>query len=302
MPDLLAQLTQIRVTRPAAVAEAFRQRKRRALSGAAGTLVIIAADHPGRGIQAAGGNPVGLSDRADLLRRVMIALSRPGVDGVLATPDVMEELLLLGALEEKLAIGCMNRGGILGSSFEADDRFTAYTPAAIADRLDGGKMMVQIIDNDVRTADTLAACAEAAGELARTGHFTVIEVLAGRRNDAGRIERTLEPAAMMRAIGIASALGDTSAFSWLKVPLVDQMPTVMRATSLPTLLLGGDPQKMAAEVFSGWAEAMRIPQVRGLVAGRALLFPEHGDVAAAVDAAVSLVSETSSLRGSEVRA
>src|SRR2546426_3745368 len=37
------------------------------------------------------------------------SLERPGVDGVLGTPDVLEDLVLLRALEGKLAFGSMNR-------------------------------------------------------------------------------------------------------------------------------------------------------------------------------------------------
>jgi len=36
---------------------------------------------------------------------------------------------------------------------------------------------------------------------------------------------------------------------------------------------------------------MAIPQVRGLVAGRTLLYPKNGDVAGAVDAAAAIVAE-----------
>ena len=56
----------------------------------------------------------------------MTALSRPGVDGLLATADIAEDLLLLGALEGKLVFSSMNRGGLQGSAFEMDDRNTGY--------------------------------------------------------------------------------------------------------------------------------------------------------------------------------
>jgi len=36
---------------------------------------------------------------------------------------------------------------------------------------------------------------------------------------------------------------------------------------------------------------MAIPQVRGLVAGRTLLYPQNGNVAGAVDAAAAIVAE-----------
>ena len=58
----------------------------------------------------------------------------PGVDGVLGSPDVLEELALLGALDGKLAFGTMNRGGIMGARWELDDRMTAYDAEGIAQR------------------------------------------------------------------------------------------------------------------------------------------------------------------------
>ena len=93
----------------------------------------------------------------------------------------------------------------------------------------------------------------------------------------------------MRLIGVASGLGNTSAYTWLKVHVTRDMERVLEATTLPTLLLGGDPGDRPAEVFEGWKRALRIPLVRGLVAGRALLYPPDGDVAAAVAAATRLV-------------
>ena len=56
----------------------------------------------------------------------MLALSRPGVNGVLGTPDILEDLLLLGALDDKVVFGSMNRGGLAGATWSLDDRFTAY--------------------------------------------------------------------------------------------------------------------------------------------------------------------------------
>ena len=39
----------------------------------------------------------------------------------------------------------------------------------------------------------------------------------------------------------------------------------------------------------GWRRALAIPQVRGLVAGRTLLFPPDGDVVRAVSEAAAIV-------------
>ena len=65
------------------------------------------------------------------------------------------------------------------------------------------------------------------------------------------------------------------AYSWLKMPVVDEMERVMAATTLPTLLLGGDPAgdldarlRLVAPVRSA------LPGVRGLVVGRTPPVPE----------------------------
>jgi len=57
----------------------------------------------------------------------------------------------------------------------------------------------------------------------------------------------------------------------------------------PVLLLGGDPGKDREATYARWAKAMQLPQVRGLVAGRTLLYPPDGNVGAAVDAAAAIV-------------
>ncbi|MEV3927788.1 aldolase, partial [Actinomadura coerulea] len=116
--ERIAGLTETRVMRPEAVAEAAERRTRRdSLVGESGRLMLLAADHPARGALAAGGDPLAMGDRAELLDRLCLALERPGVDGVMGTADVIEDLLLLGVLEGKVVIGSMNRGGLAGSSF-----------------------------------------------------------------------------------------------------------------------------------------------------------------------------------------
>jgi hypothetical protein len=63
----------------------------------------------------------------------------------------------------------------------------------------------------------------------------------------------------------------------------------MASTTLPTLLLGGDPGDNESELIEQWAHALTLPGVRGLVVGRSLLYPGSGDVAKAVDVAAQLV-------------
>ena len=60
-------------------------------------------------------------------------------------------------------------------------------------------------------------------------------------------------------------------------------------TTLPALLLGGAPGPEPEATFAAWEEAMTIPNVRGLVVGRALLYPPDGDVAGAIARAARIV-------------
>ena len=282
-------IAETRARNPAAVAATAASRERRPLLGPSGRLMIIAADHSARGILAAGDRPMAMASRTDLLDRILVALGRPGVDGILGTADVIEDLLLLGALENKIVIGSMNRGGLPGSVFEMDDRFTGYSASAIKSaRLDGGKMLLRIDPDDPATASMLHACGKAVSALARRGLIAVIEPFMMRR-DRDRLASDLTPDAVIRASTIASGLGTTSAYSWLKIPVVDEMERVAQACTLPALLLGGDIGDRPDEMFARWQRALALPGIRGLVVGRNLLYPPGDDVAAAVDVAVSLL-------------
>ena len=163
----------LRVEDPGAIERAAAVRSRRALSG---RMLLIAADHPARGSLAARGRPQAMANRTELLERLVTALERPGVDGVLGTPDIIEDLLLAGALEDKVVVGSMNRGGLAGSAFELDDRYTAYNAQAIASMgLDGGKMLVRIAPEDPGTVRTLEHSANAVSELAASGLMAMME-------------------------------------------------------------------------------------------------------------------------------
>ncbi|HYJ24294.1 MAG TPA: deoxyribose-phosphate aldolase [Acidimicrobiia bacterium] len=257
-----------------------------------GRMVLIAADHPARGALAARGRPHAMANRQDLLERLVTALERPGVDGVLGTPDIVEDLLLLGALEDKIVMGSMNRGGLAGSVFELDDRYTAYDAGSLAEMgLDGGKMLIRIALEDPGTVRTLEHTARAVSELAASGLMALVEPFMSKWDD-GKLVNDLSADAVIKSVGIASALGSTSGHTWLKLPVVDEMERVMESTTMPTLLLGGDPQGPDEEVFASWEKALGLPGVRGLVVGRALLYPQNDDVAAAVDVAAGLVART----------
>ncbi len=286
-------ISETRARDPDAIAAAAARRRRRPWLGPSGQLMIIAADHPARGSFEAGRRPMAMASRYDLLDRILVALGRPGVDGILATADIIEDLLLLGALDDRLVIGSMNRSGLPGSVFEVDDRFTAYNAGALATaNLDGGKMLLRIDQDDRATAGTLEACAAAVTDLARHRLTALIEPFMVHRRDGKRVN-DLSPDSVIRAIAVASGLGATSAYTWLKIPVVEEMERVAESSTLPALLLGGNTADHLDEVLARWQAALRLPSVHGLVAGRTLLYPPGDDVAAAVDAAVSLLPHRS---------
>ncbi|MFC3348844.1 deoxyribose-phosphate aldolase [Streptomyces echinoruber] len=288
----IPDLTAVRARRPEAVAEAAARRVRRPLLGDRARLMIVAADHPARGALGAGGRELAMANRAELLERLCLALSRPGVDGVLATADILEDLLLLGALENKVAIGSMNRGGLAGAAFELDDRFTGHRAADLARlRFDAGKLLLRLDYTDPGSLATLEAAARAVNDMAAHRLPVFVEPFLSHRRH-GRVHHDLSAPAVTRAIAIASGLGGTSAYTWLKLPVTDDpdaMAQALAASTLPAVLLGGEVGDDPDATFDKWRKALRLPTVHGLIAGRALLYPPDDDVAAAVDTAVALL-------------
>lgn len=291
----ISDLVKVRSRHPEAIAEAAARRVRRPLIGDSGRLMIVAADHPARGALAVGGHKLAMANRAELLERLCIALSRPGVDGVLATADILDDLLLLGALDNKVVMGSMNRGGLAGASFELDDRFTGHRPQDIA-RLgfDAGKLLLRIDYSDEGSLATLLSTARAIDEMAERRLPVFVEPFISRRLD-GKVTNDLRAEAVTKSIAIASGLAGTSAYTWLKVPVTDDaddMAAVMETSTLPAVLLGGDvgksPQGQEG-AYEKWRKALRLPTVQGLVVGRALLYPAEGSVEQAVDTAVGLL-------------
>ncbi|MEV8408523.1 deoxyribose-phosphate aldolase [Streptomyces niveus] len=288
----VSELVRIRTHHPEAIAEAAAHRARRPLLRPGGRLMIVAADHPARGALAVGNRRLAMANRADLLERLCLALSRPGVDGVLATADILDDLLLLGALEDRVVVGSMNRGGLAGAAFELDDRFTGHRAEDVA-RLgfDAGKLLLRVDYEDPRSADTLLSAARAVDAMAQRRLPVFVEPFICHRRD-GRLGTDLTAEAVTRSIAIASGLGGTSAYTWLKLPVTENpadMARVMETSTLPAVLLGGEIGDDQEGTYEKWREALRLPTVQGLVVGRSLLYPVDGDVAAAVDTAVGLL-------------
>ena len=285
----ISELNEIRSRDPQRIKRLFVDRRKRELFGPDGRLMIIACDHPARGALSAAGRATAMASRTDLLDRLVTALTRPGVDGLLATADIAEDLLLLGVLEEKLVFASVNRGGLQGSVFEMDDRNTGYDVRGTIDAgFEGAKMLLRIDLEDPGTVATLERCGQAITELNRAELIAMVEPFMSSRF-SGKIVNDLSPDAVIKSVHIAQGLGASSAYTWMKLPVVHEMERVMDSTTLPTLLLGGDPDSAPDETYAAWQAALALPSVRGLVVGRTMLYPADDDVAKAVDTAVSLV-------------
>ncbi|MEO5609945.1 MAG: deoxyribose-phosphate aldolase [Ornithinibacter sp.] len=283
-------LTDARVREPSRLREALTGRRRRPLVGDDGRMLLLAADHTARGKLAIGSDPMAASDRRSLLERLLTGLADPRVDGVLGSADVLEELALLGALDGRLAVGTMNRGGIAGAHWELDDRVTAYDVEHVLSLgLDGGKTLLRIEATDPGVPRTLETVARITSALADAGTMALIEPLPYRRRSDGGVELDPSEDALIRTVAIAGGLGSSSAHTWLKIPATADPARVAAATTCPILLLGGDAGREHDRVFDAWERALQVHNIRGLVPGRALLYPEVLSVRGAVDRAATLV-------------
>jgi DhnA family fructose-bisphosphate aldolase class Ia len=287
------ELLDARVFEPASLQQALVGRTRRNQKTKDGNLLILAADHTARGKISLGLDPIAMSDRFTLLERLTKCLALPEVDGVLASADILEELAFLGALDNKLAIGTMNRGGIIGAKWELDDRLTSYDADHIESMgLDGGKTLIRIDYNDPSVARTIETVAALTTQLADKKLMAMIEPLPYKKNSEGGAILDESDEALIKVVAIASGLGSSSAYSWLKVPASHRISEVAAATTLPVLMLGGEPEANPDELFNRWIAGMKEPNVRGLVAGRSLLYPLNGDSQAAVKRAGQVVRPT----------
>jgi DhnA family fructose-bisphosphate aldolase class Ia len=290
--DDFERLRTVRAESPEVIRQSLVSRRRRPVVQDDGKLFIIAADHPARGALAVGDSPDAMANRYQLLERLAIALNHPGVDGVLGTPDVIDDLAVLGLLDDKIVVGSMNRGGLRGASFEMDDRYTSYTvPAMVNSGIDFAKALVRINLQDEGTSPTLEATAQAINQASQAGLPIMVEPFLSTTVE-GRIVNDLTPEGVLLSMAIACGLGADSSQTWLKLPVVKDMERVMQGTTMPVLLLGGDEGGDTDQTFSSWEDALSLPGVRGLTVGRTLLYSTDFDVASAIDIAASLVHPT----------
>lgn len=283
------EITELRIHRPALIEQEARRRKKRARLTRDGKLVLVALDHPARGVTRIRNDELAMGDRHQLLARARCVLADPDLDGVLASSDVLDELFLLnflerrrmgrGFLDGRVLVGSMNRGGLEGVAFEMEDSFTAMTAERLAElRCDGGKMLYRLDPSDPASGRTILACSQALNSLRRYRLAAFLEPLDVRREESKGYHTQKDVATLVRQCGIAAALGESSSHVWLKLPYCDGFAQVGQATTLPILLLGGPARENPSDTLRDFAEGLAASsRVRGAIIGRNLLFPAEGD-------------------------
>jgi DhnA family fructose-bisphosphate aldolase class Ia len=284
----MAKITEMRVTDPECSLRSAKARKRRSNLTLDGKLNILAADHPARRVTKVGDDPIRMADRHSYLARIVRVLQSDVVDGVMATMDVLEDLLILhylileaggpGLLDDRLLIASLNRGGLAGASWEMDDPITGPSPATCAAlKLDGAKLLMRLCDDEISSLNTMLYCSRVVTEMNALGLPTFLEPLpVVKDNNNYKVVKTAE--ALAKVVGVASALGDSSRYLWLKLPYCENYDVVAGATTLPILLLGGesvgDATPLLREIAAGLAAG---PNVRGALVGRNVLYPGTED-------------------------
>jgi len=272
-------------------------------------IVIIAADHPARRVTNVGSNELAMADRQQYLGRIIRVLMLDQVDCIMTTPDIMDDLFILNNLlkqkggknflDNKILIGCTNRGGLSGSAYEMDDMVTAYTIEDIKNLgLDGAKMMfrLDLETNMARYSQrTLETCSRMIRQCNKLYIPIFIEPLPVERQRDGSYNVKMHSDDLIKTIGIATALGGQSANIWLKIPYVNDYEYVVRSTSNPILILGGASTGNPTDILENFEKGLGSgTNVCGCMIGRALLYPGYDDPLAVALGVASIIHDNNS--------
>jgi len=296
------EITDTRVKKSEIIeAEAERRKSRKKLTRD-GKLCILAADHPARRITKSGEDPLIMGNRQEYLGRILRVIINPEWDGIMGTPDVLEDLFVVNYLirekggktflDEKVMIGCMNRGGLSNCVFEMDDRFSAFTAERIYKmKLDGAKLMFRLEPNEEASGKTIYYCSNAINELNKYNIPVFLECLPVEKADGGyKVKKNALD--LVQTIGVATALGDSSRNLWLKIPYCANFELVARSTTAPILMLGGASRGDPTGVIKEFAQGMLAGNnVRGVLVGRNVTFPGKDDPFAVSGAILKVVHD-----------
>jgi DhnA family fructose-bisphosphate aldolase class Ia/sugar phosphate isomerase/epimerase len=308
--ETFAEITELRVQKPNLAKEELLKRKKRDTIAPDGKLVILAADHPARSVTRVGTNPSAMGHRLDYLGRIVRCLAASNIDGLMATSDLIDEIALVnhlikkrggkGFLDDKVLIGSMNRTGLAGTEHEMMDRTSSYmTGKRIKEmNLDGAKLLWRWVPtgekNDRYALETLERVAKAVEECAELGLPAFVEPLPVTKSETGyKTDMTTDN--IIKAVGIASALGYYTGHVWLKIPYCEDFARVAKASTFPILLLGGESTGRPSGTIEDFVRGMGAgPNIRGALVGRNVLFCGEDDPACIAEAINLVVHQRAS--------
>jgi DhnA family fructose-bisphosphate aldolase class Ia len=251
-----------------------------------------------------------MGHRLDYLGRILRVLVASRIDGLMATSDLIDEVVLANHLlkkrggpdflDNKVLLGSMNRSGLAGTEHEMMDRTSSYmTGKRIKEmHLDGAKLLWRWVPtgekNDRYAIETLERVAKAVEELAELNLPAFIEPIPVKKTEAGyKTDVTTDN--IIRAVGIASALGYYTGHVWLKIPYCDDFARVAKASTFPILLLGGESTGRPSGTVEDFVRGMGAgPNIRGALVGRNVLFCGDDDPAAIAEAINQVVHHRAS--------
>lgn len=248
-------------------------------------LVFAAADHNARMINEYKGNPIGLSNRREYLTRLVRMLQSSKVDGVEATPDIIEDLLLVNRirraegkkdfLQGKMLIGTVNRGGLKNTAWEMDDFPSCFTVERIRNlNMDGVKFMIRINPMDEKCKNTLEHCAKTINQAQRYGLPIFIEALYVETTEGGFSMKT-DTESLCKAIGVVGALGCTGANKWIEAPLNEEYHIPVNATTCPVLVVPDEKEEDPLSVIQEYTKEIGLHyNIRGILLGRNVMYNE----------------------------
>lgn len=246
-------------------------------------LVLAAADHNARMISEYRGDPLAFCCRQEYLARLMRMLESPYVDGVEASPDVMEALMLLNdlrlsrgqpdVLSGKMLIGTANRGGLKGAVWELDDFCSGFTLERMQRlRLDGAKFMLRVDLDDERSKRAMEYCTDLVNRAAAADFPVFIEMLMVKRVD-GNIVLQTDTLSLCRSVGVAAALGSSAMQKWLEVPRSPDYAQVAQATMCPLLVVPDESETEPLDIVAEYTrERDMADNVCGILLGRNILY------------------------------
>jgi DhnA family fructose-bisphosphate aldolase class Ia len=246
-------------------------------------MVFAAADHNARMITEYGGNDTGLSNRREYLARLIRELSSDQVDGVEASPDIIEDLYILNRifrtsgrktfLDNKILVGIVNRGGLKGTAWEMDDMPSAFTLDRVQElHMDAAKFMIRINPDDEKSGRQIKYCSEMVNQAHQRKLPVFIETLFVRNHEGG-FEMQTDLTSLCKAAGVVSALGCTGSSKWLELPLNSQYLDVVRSTTCSVLVVPDEYAKEDLEIVREYTKESTLGEnVRGILLGRNVMY------------------------------